>query len=121
MHSLVHFEFAAEDIQALADFYTKVFGWTQQPMGDAYILWSTGEGDSRQGGGFRKFEATEPTGPSARVVNYIEVEDINAALELINANGGSTFIPRTEIGGGHGFFAWFVDPAGNSVGVWSKS
>lgn len=120
MHGLVHFEFSSNDIQALADFYTKVFGWVQIPMGEGYILWSVGEGDKRQGGGFRKFEEGEPQGPSARVVCYIEVEDIDAKLAEIGANGGSTMIPRTEIGGDHGFFAWFLDPAGNNVALWSK-
>lgn len=120
MHGIVHVEFSATDIQALANFYTAVFGWTQQPMGEGYILWSVGEGDKRTGGGFRKFEADEPTGPSARTVCYIEVEDIDATLATIGSNGGSTMIPKTEIGGGHGFFAWFIDPAGNNVAVWSK-
>lgn len=120
MHGLVHFDLSANDIQALADFYTKVFGWTQAPMGDSYILWTVGEGDKLQGGGFRKFEADEPQGPSARIVCYIEVEDIEATLASIGANGGSTMIPKTEIGGGHGFFAWFIDPAGNNMAVWSK-
>jgi predicted enzyme related to lactoylglutathione lyase len=120
MHGLVHFDFAAADVQALADFYTKVFGWNQTPMFEGYILWSVGEGDARQGGGFRKFEADEPQGPSSRIVCYIEVEDIEATLATIGANGGSTMIPKTEIGGGHGFFAWFTDPAGNTAALWSK-
>jgi predicted enzyme related to lactoylglutathione lyase len=119
MQGIVHTEFAAADPAALAEFYKSVFSLDLQPMDD-YIVWSLGEGDKKQGGGFRKFKDGEPQGPSARVVVYFAVPDITAALEQIKGLGGQEMLPKMSIGE-HGFIAWFTDPAGNTVGLWSQS
>lgn len=110
-----HVEFPATDLGAISDFYSKSFGWKITPMGEGYTLWQSA--DEKSGGGF----STPQPGSAPAVVVYIEVDDIEASLAAVGANGGSTVVPRTEIGGGHGFFALFRDPAGNVVGVWSKT
>ncbi len=41
MNPVVHFEMSAEDRKRMADFYTKVFGWKTQQLGEDmrnYIL-----------------------------------------------------------------------------------
>ncbi|MDH3189061.1 MAG: hypothetical protein OEM39_00230, partial [Acidimicrobiia bacterium] len=49
-------------------------------------------------------------------VFYVQVEDIEEHLGKINANGGTTVLPRTEIPEVV-TFALFSDPAGNMVGL----
>lgn len=122
MHGIVHTEFTAEDPHALSEFYAGLFGWQTFPsdLDDTYVSWSHGAGDRQQGGGFRKFHDHESRAASERVVVYIEVADIPAALERITAHGGTVKLERTQIGA-HGFIACFADPAGNSVGLWSRA
>lgn len=119
MQGIVHTEFAAADPAALAEFYKTVFGLTLAPMDDNYIVWSIGEGDQKQGGGFRRLHADEPSGPSMRVLVYFAVPDITAALEQIVALGGKQHAAKMSIGE-HGFIGIAVDPAGNSIGLWSR-
>jgi uncharacterized protein len=38
-------------------------------------------------------------------------------LARIEAAGGKVLVPRTPIGGGMGFFAYFEDSEGNRVGL----
>lgn len=47
---------------------------------------------------------------------YLHVDKIDPSLELINANGGTTLMPRTSIGQ-HGFIAHFQDTEGNRVAL----
>jgi predicted enzyme related to lactoylglutathione lyase len=120
MQGIVHTEFAAKDPQALAEFYQQVFKLDIQPMEEGYISWAIGDGPNKQGGGFRQLKDGEPDGPSSRVLVYFAVDDIPAVLEQIKQLGGEETMAKMSIGG-HGWIAMFVDPAGNSVGLWSQS
>jgi uncharacterized protein len=42
-------------------------------------------------------------------------------LSRVAAAGGKTLVPRTPIGGGRGFFAYFEDSEGNRVGLHEQS
>jgi len=48
------------------------------------------------------------------------VDDITAALQQIEAQGGKALTPRTSIGEGMGAFAAFSDPAGNEFGLYEE-
>jgi predicted enzyme related to lactoylglutathione lyase len=50
----------------------------------------------------------------------VDVDDIDAALEKINALGGSTVLPREPIGT-MGWAAYFRDTEGNVVGLWQNA
>jgi predicted enzyme related to lactoylglutathione lyase len=50
----------------------------------------------------------------------IGVESIDDALKQVDASGGSTVQPRTEIPG-MGAFAYFKDSEGNVVGLWQNA
>jgi len=54
------------------------------------------------------------------VVPYVTTDDIEASLEKIGSNGGSTVVPKTEIPG-FGHFAIFSDPTGNRIELFSGS
>lgn len=116
INGICHVDFSAKDA-TLADFYNGIFGWTLTPMGESYTLWQNGE--EQLGGGFAQPMGGQPFQPGA--LAYVHVEDIDATLEKIAAAGGSTIMPKTEIGGGHGFCAIFLDPHGNKTGLWSQN
>ena len=52
----------------------------------------------------------------AGTVVYFSVESIEETLRRINANGGTTFMPKTSIGI-HGFIAQFEDTEGNRLAL----
>jgi predicted enzyme related to lactoylglutathione lyase len=122
MHDIVHTEISGPDSAALAKFYNAVFGWQCElsNVGSDYYVWRTGEGERMQGGGLRQFEAGEEQAPSRRILLYIEVADIEAALALIEQQGGRPVSGKEDIGGGHGFTAHFRDPGGNTLGLWAQ-
>ena len=56
--------------------------------------------------------------PAGTTVPYVTRDDIEASLEKVGSNGGSTVMPKTEIPG-FGHFAVFTDPTGNKSGLYS--
>lgn len=116
INGICHVDFSAQD-DTLAGFYSGIFGWKLTPYGEGYTLWQNGE--EQLGGGFTLPQGGQPFAPGA--LPYIHVEDIDATLEKIAAAGGSTIMPKMDIGNGHGFCAIFLDPQGNKTGLWSQS
>ena len=109
---VVHWEVMGEDGSGLAKFYNGLFDWgaTETPGFDSYYLVDaekTGVGGAVGKG---------PEGTGSYLTFYVEVEDINDHLVRIEAAGGSTLMPRTEIPG-VATYAMFADPAGNTVGL----
>jgi uncharacterized protein len=52
VNPVVHFEMPAEDRKRMADFYTKVFGWKTQQLGEDmgnYVLATTTDSDEKSG------------------------------------------------------------------------
>ena len=47
-------------------------------------------------------------------------EEINKALDMVEAHGGKILIPKTKIECAEGYFANFVDSEGNRIGLWSE-
>ena len=113
MGSVCHVEIPAPDLAALRGFYGGVFGWTFSEMGPQYVLFHAGDG----GGGL---DASAPV-VDGGVVLVLAVEDIDASLTAITGAGGEALSPKTGIGGDHGFCAYFRDPCGNKMGIWSRS
>ena len=109
--SVVHFEINGPDGPALQKFYREQFGWQIQDMPEMrYATVAPGEGGI--GGGIGQEE------PAVRI--YIEVDDLEAALTGIEANGGSTVMAPMEIPD-IVTFALFRDPAGNTIGLVKSS
>ena len=105
---VVHFEIGASDSAALRRFYSQAFDWTinaDNPM--QYGLVETG-GEGIGGG------ITEAENPG--VTLYVQVDDLEAALERVAAGGGRTVQEITTIPG-MVTFALFADPEGNVVGL----
>jgi len=107
---VVHFEIMGGKGHDLQDFYAGVFGWTidtDNPTG--YGVVPAAEGGIGGGVG-----PGDDTGPFVTV--YVQVDDLQEALDAVEAAGGGTLMPPTTIPGGP-TLALFVDPAGNRMGL----
>ena len=108
---VVHFEVIGKDGKKLQSFYGGVFGWNIQadnPMN--YGLVSNEDTGGGIGGGVGQGDG------STSVTFYIEVDDPQAYLNKVEAAGGKTVMPVTEIPG-MVVLAQFADPEGNVVGL----
>lgn len=110
---IVHIEIPAEDPHQAGEFYGELFGWDidyDEQMD--YVQFLSQEG---LGGGMPEVGEMAQAGD---VILYIQSEDIEGDLEKIQAKGGKTVVPKTEIPT-VGFFALFSDPTGNTLGLFS--
>ena len=108
---VVHFEIAGPDGPALRQFYRDLFGWEIQVQGEEmhnYGLVSANEGGI--GGGL--FPTAEGTPARSYVTFYVQVDDIQVALDRAAGMGGKAIVPPMEIAPGMGSIAMFEDPAG---------
>ena len=113
-HPIVHVEISAQDLEAAGKFYADVFGWKVQQMPEmSYAMFETDEGEL--GGGLNPVTDENPAGS---VVVYIDADDINATLSQVEKSGGKSLVPKTLIPG-MGWFAIFVDPTGNKIGLYT--
>ena len=112
--SICHVEIPAPDMAKATAFYGDLFGWKMTPMGDSYTVF----GHEGLGGGLDK---DAPVGDGGAVL-VIAVDDITAKLAEIDVAGGEELSPKHAIAGGeHGYCAYFRDPNGNKVGLWSMT
>lgn len=122
MDKVVHFEMPADDATRARAFYGVVFKWGLQPMeGYDYTLAITTPLDNQTqmptepgaiNGGIRQRTPETPT-----PVLMIHVVSIDESLKKVEAEGGRTLQPRTEMGG-MGAYARFADTEGNVLGLW---
>ncbi len=115
---VVHFEIAGPDGPALQQYYRDLFGWDVQEQGPemgnyGVVMWMEGG----IGGGI--METTEDMPVSNYVTFYIQVDDLQAALDKLSGLGGSSAMPPMEIAPEVGSVAMFMDPANNFIGLYS--
>jgi uncharacterized protein len=116
--NLTHFALNADDVEATKTFYERALGWTFRPWGppDFYQI-QTGTDDEPgvKGALQQRRELIDGT-PTIGVEPTFEVDDLDAAMAAVLAEGGTTLMERFTIDGvGHLMF--FRDPAGNAVGL----
>jgi predicted enzyme related to lactoylglutathione lyase len=124
MNPVVHFEMPAEDTKRMADFYSTVFGWKAQMLGEEmgnYVTVSTTDTDENgmvktpgaiNGGFFPKQTAMTAQYPSV----VIAVDDINDSLQKVTNASGKILGEPMEIPG-IGKYVAFTDTEGNRVGM----
>jgi predicted enzyme related to lactoylglutathione lyase len=114
MNTLCYWEIPARNVAKSSAFYAKLFGWKMTPSGKDYVMFQSRGG---LGGGIYRMKEK----PGKGVLVYIKVKDIPAMLRKAVKLGAKVVKPKTEIGGGWGFWAAFQDPGGcASVMLWSK-
>lgn len=124
MDPVVHFEMPAADRRRVIEFYTKVFGWKMQELGEDmghYILAGTTESgpDGRPttpgaiNGGF--FPRTEDERQRSPLIT-IAVQDIHATIALVRRSGGAVDGEPVQIPG-VGWYVSFIDTEGNRASL----
>ena len=110
---VVHFEVMARDnVEAVQKFYSEAFGWKINADNPAhYGLVDTGAGEGIGGGIAKPME-----GPSYATF-YIQVDNLQQALERITTLGGTKLMPPMDVPGQPIAIAMFKDPAGNPIGL----
>ena len=107
---VVHWEIAARDAGRLQGFYGSLFDWhvdTNNPM-DYGMVDTHAEGGIN--GGIHGNESP------ARVMIYVQVDDLDAYLKKAESLGGKMVMPPTEIPNVV-TMAQFTDPEGNLIGL----
>jgi len=123
MNPVVHFEMPYEQSDRLMTFYSKVFGWEMNALGQemgGYVLATTTETDENRmplragaiGGGFFPKGPDMPMCPSV----VIAVEDIGAAMKRAADAGGTIVGHPVEIPG-IGQYVAVIDSEGNRIGM----
>jgi uncharacterized protein len=86
------------DPEAAQRFYSELFGWRIEQMGDAETsYWGIYRGD-RVNAGMMELPSGAPM-PSHWLV-YFGIDDLDAAAEQIGASGGTVMVPPREVPGG---------------------
>lgn len=112
-----HIEIPAPDLTRGVDFYSKVFEWGIELVTvDHYAFFKIGKTGS--GGAFDASLIPAPENTGVQIV--IDVEDIAKTLKDIEKNGGIVIRDKTEIPGGHGFYAVFKDPNHNFMQIHAR-
>jgi predicted enzyme related to lactoylglutathione lyase len=118
-HPIVHVEIPAVNPKASSQFYADVFGWQINPGMPEYPMFNVEGGPA---GGFTQITYGSEAGPYPRlpgqVLIYLQTDDIDANLTEIEAHGGKTVLPRTEIQG-IGWWGVFADPSGTQIGLFT--
>ena len=126
MDKVVHFEIPVDDQGRAKEFYGSIFDWEMNDAdmggGVVYTTAMTVATDEKMqpkepgaiNGGIMKRSSDTP----APVIT-IQVDSIDETLKKIEAGGGSTVQPRTEIPN-MGAFSYFKDSEGNTMGLWES-
>jgi uncharacterized protein len=104
------FEVVGKDAKKLQEFYAKAFGWkvdANNPMNYGMI----DQSEAGIGGGV----GASPDGET-HVTFYIEVDDLQKALDQVEKVGGKTVNPPMDVPNGP-TLAHFSDPEGNLIGL----
>jgi len=105
MARLNYVELPVSDIAATRAFYEAAFGWEMTAFGPTYAATMTGDTDvGLQGDAAEASKAPLPV---------IDVEDLEAALALVQSAGGRIVRPIFTFPGGRRFH--FLDPSGNEA------
>jgi hypothetical protein len=117
-HPFVHVEIPADDSLAAGKFYGDVFGWNIET--DPTFNYTQFQAEGGPGGGFVSTQEATDGGmvqyKADSLLLYIGTDDIEASLAQVEAHGGKTVLPNTEIPG-IGWFAIFTDPTGNRLAL----
>ena len=116
MHGKIcYIEIPAEDVEASAAFYSKIFGWSVRTRGDGARAF-----DDATGAVSGTWVREQSPNNSARMLTYIMVDSISDTSREILSAGGRVVKPYTAIGSSGGAFAIFQDPAGNQLGLYEE-
>ncbi len=106
-----HLEINAKNLVRAKKFYTKLMGWKFKLMMPGYEM----AGIAKNAGVALSKGKTGSRG----MLPYFQVTSIDKTLKKAHVIRAKVAVPKTEISGGHGFFAHIKDTEGNTFGIWS--
>jgi predicted enzyme related to lactoylglutathione lyase len=124
INPVVHFEMPAEDRKRMAGFYSTVFGWKTELLGEEmgnYVTVATGETDEK---GFPKMPGTingdfypkSKDMPAQYPSIVIAVDDIRESMQKVTKAKGKMLGEPMPIPG-VGTYVSFIDTEGNRVSL----
>jgi predicted enzyme related to lactoylglutathione lyase len=110
---VVHFEIPVEDPERAVRFYSNAFGWRIQKWEGPQDYWlvDTGDGEPGINGGILR-----RTPPFDRVVNTVNVDNIDAATARVK-EFGATLVGEKMTIPDIGYLQYAQDPDGNIFGM----
>lgn len=118
-HTIIHFEIPANNVEKIKKFYSNLFDWKIEKLGNMeYYAITTVPMDEKgnllrpgvNGGLYKKEQ------PQQAPVNYIYVESVDEYSKKVTDLGGKIVVPKMEVTG-MGWFALAQDPEGNTFGI----
>lgn len=110
---ICYLQIPAKDVNQSASFYKAAFGWNTRQRGDGALAF-----DDTVGGVSGTWVLNRKPTTEVGLLIYIMVDNIEATIEKIIANGGKIIQPvgadAPEI------TARFTDPAGNIIGLYQE-
>lgn len=124
MSRVVHFDIMAADPDRAIEFYSTVFGWEIEPFdGEAMEYWMIRTGDDADhgiDGGLTRRQSDAPTdGPANAFVCAVDVDDVDAAVDAVEAAGGVVTTDVMDVDGA-GRLAYCLDTEGNQFSLWEN-
>jgi len=123
MDRIVWWEVETHDPEKFMQFHAELSGWSFEPAfaeteldADYWIIRAAG----RDLGGLQRASATTGA-PNAGTRLYVEVDDLEEALDRVVTLGGTIDRPRVELGGDDRWFGTYRDPSGVSFGLWTMN
>jgi predicted enzyme related to lactoylglutathione lyase len=114
--SICHIEFSSPDFDKAKKFYGEVFGWEFQNFQENELYFMT----PKNWGPCGCVTKGAPAADSKTMI-YVNVSDIPGTLTKATKLGALSVKPKTEIPGGHGFYAHMKAPDGNVFGIYSRA
>jgi uncharacterized protein len=113
------FEIPVKDLKRATAFYEKVFDVklaTEEMGGMTMAMFPMDQNTFGAAGALMQHKSAVPS--HAGTLVYFSTQSIEDALRRINANGGKTLLPKTDIGQ-YGFIAHYEDTEGNRLALHS--
>jgi predicted enzyme related to lactoylglutathione lyase len=116
-NQLCHFAINADDLGRAQRFYENVFGWTFTPWGPpGFYQVETGGGSEAPLGALQQRRDLIEGRPATGYECTLGVDDLDAVIAGVEANGGKIVMPRCTITG-VGDLIFFEDTEGNVTGA----
>lgn len=109
---MLWWDLRSPDVEASGAFYGELLGWTCTPFEPWGLL------VRRDGAGIGTLTRAEQVGPAATTMIYVQVDDLDAAMDRVRELGG-TFVRGPIADGDGGRFVDVRDPVGCLVGLWT--
>jgi len=117
-HAIQWFEIPVTDLDRATAFYEAILGVTLERMtvGTPVAVFPS---DDDAVGGALSLDDRKPSDQGS-LVYLTAPHGVQEALDRVPEAGGEVLLPRTEIEGDYGFYAYIKDSEGNKVGLFEN-